>query len=136
EAVAALARTDPRLSVHGSPERRGKGHGIRTSVARARGRIIGFLDADYKVAIEDIEAVWPWFERGYDIVIGSRAMAESCIEVAQPLHRRLGSRGFALVMHLTVGLWNVGDTQCGFKFFRGPVARDLFGRQRIDGYMF
>src|SRR5262249_11010619 len=71
EAVAALARTDPRLSVHGSPGRRGKGHGIRTSVARARGRLIGFLDADYKVAIEEIETVLPWFERGYDIVIGS-----------------------------------------------------------------
>ena len=28
------------------------------------------------------------------------------------------------------------DTQCGFKFFRGAVARDLFARQRIDGYMF
>jgi len=39
-------------------------------------------------------------------------------------------------MHLTLGLWDIRDTQCGFKFFRGPVARDLFGRQRIDGYMF
>jgi dolichyl-phosphate beta-glucosyltransferase len=39
-------------------------------------------------------------------------------------------------MHLTLGLWDIRDTQCGFKFFRGPVARDLFRRQRVDGYMF
>ena len=43
---------------------------------------------------------------------------------------------FALGMHATVGLWNISDTQCGFKFFRGEVARDLFSRQCIDGYMF
>jgi hypothetical protein len=39
-------------------------------------------------------------------------------------------------MHLVMGMPHVRDTQCGFKFFRGPVARDLFARQRIDGYMF
>jgi hypothetical protein len=39
-------------------------------------------------------------------------------------------------MHLVIGLWNLHDTQCGFKFFRGEVAHDLFGRQQIDGYMF
>ena len=30
----------------------------------------------------------------------------------------------------------IEDTQCGFKFFRREVARDLFSQQRIDGYMF
>ena len=34
-----------------------------------------------------------------------------------------------------LGLWHIHDTQCGFKFFRA-VVRDLFRRQRIDGYMF
>jgi len=136
EAVAELAARDPRLSVLGSSERGGKGRGIRLAVARARGELIGFLDADYKVAVEELNKVLPWFERGYDVVIGSRGLAESRIEVPQPLHRRLGSKAFGLVMHLVLGLWDLHDTQCGFKFFRGPVARDLFGRQRIDGYMF
>jgi dolichyl-phosphate beta-glucosyltransferase len=39
-------------------------------------------------------------------------------------------------MLLMLGLWDIHDTQCGFKFFRASVARDLFSRQRIDGYMF
>jgi glycosyltransferase involved in cell wall biosynthesis len=136
EAVAELARNDARLSVLGSVERCGKGRGIRQAVARATGQIIGFADADYKTPIEELDKVLPWFGQGYDIVIGSRCAEESRIEVPQPLHRRLGSRGFALIMHTMLGLWQLNDTQCGFKFFRAPVAHDLFRRQRIDGYMF
>jgi dolichyl-phosphate beta-glucosyltransferase len=41
-----------------------------------------------------------------------------------------------MVMRPLVGLYGIRDTQCGFKFFRAPVAADLFARQRIDGYMF
>ena len=63
-------------------------------------------------------------------------MPESRIEVPQLLYRRLGSRVFALFMHLTLGLWHVRDTQCGFKFFPGRCRATLFAQQRIDGYMF
>ena len=120
----------------GSAERGGKGRGIRNGVALARGQIIGFVDADYKTPIEELAEILPWFDRDYDIVIGSRGMAESRIEIPQPRYRQLGSRAFAIAMHLTIGLWDIRDTQCGFKFFRGAVAHDLFGRQQIDGYMF
>jgi dolichyl-phosphate beta-glucosyltransferase len=124
------------IQVRGSVARRGKGLGVREGMALARGRIVGFVDADYKTPIEEIEKVLPWLEDGYDIAIGSRATKESSIEVAQPLYRRIGSRAFGVAMHLTTGLWRIRDTQCGFKFFQGPVARDLFSRQQIDGYMF
>jgi dolichyl-phosphate beta-glucosyltransferase len=136
EVVAELAARDPHISVIGSPERGGKGRGIRSGVALARGQIIGFVDADYKTPIEELDKLLPWFDRGYDVVIGSRALADSQIDVPQPLYRRLGSRAFGITMHLTIGLWHIHDTQCGFKFFRGDVAHDLFSRQRIDGYMF
>ena len=124
------------LAVLGAPERRGKGRGVREGVLAATGAIVGFLDADYKVAIEEIEKVLPWFDRGFDIVIGSRGAADSQIQVRQPWYRRIGSKGFALIMRPLVGLRGIVDTQCGFKFFRANVARDLFARQRIDGYMF
>ena len=105
-------------------------------MARARGRLVGFVDADDKTPIEDLAGLLPWLDRGYDVVIGSRAMAESRIERRPPLHRRVGSRLFGLGLRLLLGLRGLRDTQCGFKVFRGDVARELFARQRIDGYMF
>jgi dolichyl-phosphate beta-glucosyltransferase len=136
ERVAEMAQTDARLSVLGSVERSGKGRGIRLGVECARGQVIGFADADNKTPIQELDKLLPWLGKGYEVVIGSRAVSDAQIEVAQPWFRRLGSRAFALAMHLTLGLWHIRDTQCGFKFFRGDVARDLFARQRIDGYMF
>jgi len=136
ERVGEAVARDSRLHVIGSVERGGKGRGIRAGVALARGEMIGFADADYKTPIEELDKLLPWLGDGYDIVIGSRNVKESSIEVSQPFYRRLGSRAFTVGMHLIVGLRDIRDTQCGFKFFRGDVARDLFGRQRIDGYMF
>jgi dolichyl-phosphate beta-glucosyltransferase len=43
---------------------------------------------------------------------------------------------FDLIKHLMVGLWNIADTQCGFKAYRGPVARQLFALSRVERFMF
>jgi dolichyl-phosphate beta-glucosyltransferase len=136
ERVAALAAADPRIAVGGTVARGGKGRGIREGVALSRGALVGFVDADYKTPIEDLDLLLPWFDRGYDVVIGSRALGDSRIEVAQPRYRQLGSAAFGLAMHAIVGLPDIHDTQCGFKFFRREIARDLFRRQKVDGYMF
>ena len=136
ERAAEAMAADPRVTVIGSAERGGKGKGIRNGVMLARGKYIGFVDADYKTPIEEFDKILPHLQRGQAVVIGSRGMRESTIERAQPLYRRIGSRAFALVMRRLVGLYDVIDTQCGFKFFQAHVARALFTRQRVDGYMF
>jgi glycosyltransferase involved in cell wall biosynthesis len=136
EAAAEVGRERGHVQVLGSPGRRGKGRGVRLGVQAATGDVVGFIDADNKTPIEELAKVLPWFERGYDLVIGSRASADSVLERRQPGYRQIGSKVFALAMHVTTGLWEVNDTQCGFKFFRAAVARDLFSRQQVDGYMF
>ncbi len=134
----ALSRAGQRAEVRviGTPERRGKGRGIREGVALATGDVIGFIDADNKTPIADFDKIAQALARGCDLAIGSRRAPGAHVERPQPLLRRLGGRGFGIVMHAIVGLPDIVDTQCGFKFFRAAVARDLFARQRIDGYMF
>jgi dolichyl-phosphate beta-glucosyltransferase len=136
EAAGELAKCDPRLTIIGNVTRMGKGRGVREGVLRAQGEVIGFVDADYKTPIEELDALLPYFERGADVVIGSRKLATSHIDVPQPLYRRLGSSAFHAVMSRLVGLHGIRDTQCGFKFFRRDVAHRLFSMQQVDGYMF
>ena len=136
EAVAEVAKFDPRVSVIGSPERRGKGRGVREGILRASGRFVGNVDADYKTPIDQVERMLPYLREGWDVVIGSRRAEGTLIEKRQPLYRRIGSKGFAFVMRALVGLYGINDTQCGFKFFSRQAAVRLFTKQRIDGYMF
>ncbi len=136
ERVRELAAQNPSISVLGHPERAGKGRGIREAVCMARGTIVGYADADYKVPAEEFDKVEPWFAAGYQVVIGTRAVEATLIERKQPLYRRIGSLGFRTFMRTVVGLKDVTDTQCGFKFFERSVARQLFACQKIDGYMF
>jgi glycosyltransferase involved in cell wall biosynthesis len=136
QVVAALQGELPELRLIASRERRGKGYSVRQGVFAARGQIIGYADADNKTPIAELEAFLPALAEGEDLVLGSRAMRGSRVEVPQPLYRRLGSKAFSLAMHLLVGLWHISDTQCGFKFFQRHAALAIFECQQIDGYMF
>ena len=136
ERAREFAGADTRYTVLGSAKRGGKGRGVREGIHAARGEVIGFVDADYKTPIEEIEKILPGFAEGFDIVIGSRGVGQSKIERKQKLYRRIGSRVFALGMRSVTGLRGINDTQCGFKFFARHAARDIFCRQTIDGYMF
>lgn len=136
ELVADMAKADPKLKGIGSAERRGKGYGIRQGIMLAKGDILGFVDADNKTPIEEFDKFESLLRQGVEVVIGSRGLRGSKIERAQPFYRRLGSKAFAVFMHTVVGLPEIVDTQCGFKFFQRSVARDLFKRQKVDGYMY
>ena len=76
ELVAEMAQSDSCLSVLGGAQRGGKGRAIKQAVARARGEVIGFVDADYKTPIEEIEKILPWFNKSFDIVFGSLGLAD------------------------------------------------------------
>ncbi len=136
EVAREFAKGNSGVRVIGESIRRGKGRGIRESVKIAAGSIIGFADADNKVPISEFDKVEPLLKEGFDVVIGSRALERSRIERKQAWYRRVGARGFYVFLHTVVGSPGVADTQCGFKFFPSQIAKDLFARQQIDGYMF
>ncbi len=134
--VESFKRVVPSISLVRNDTNCGKGYSIRRAVAKARGSVIGFMDADYKTPIEELEKVLPELEAGYHIVIGSRGLPGARMENPVSWLRLIGSRVFGIIMHAIVGLRDIPDTQCGFKFFRKEIALDLFTRQILDGYMF
>jgi hypothetical protein len=91
-------------------------------------------DADLSMPIEEVSRFLPPALEGYDIAIASRE-APGAVRYGEPAYRhRLGRIFNALVRALAVPGFQ--DTQCGFKCFRAPVAEDLFGVQRLDGWTF
>ncbi len=113
----------------------GKGAAVRRGVLAARGARVLFSDADGSTPIEDIERLLPLLESGYDVAIGSRSQADSRVLTRQPLPRRLMGWIFHHLV-MTLLLPGVRDSQCGFKAFRTPAARHIFGQVETPGFAF
>ncbi len=134
-AVTAALAGEARARVVAYTPNRGKGYAIRTGVLATRGAQVVFLDADLSTPIDEIPRALEQLRQA-EIVIGSRDLPTSDVRVPQPLFRRVASDLFKWVRYLMVGLWRISDTQCGFKAYRGPVARQLFALAQIDRFMF
>lgn len=118
-----------------SERNRGKGSAVRLGVTASIGGLVLVTDADLATPIEELEILDERIRAGADIVIGSRGLRNSRLIVRQPFYRELMGRLFNLLVQLTM-LPGVSDTQCGFKLFRGPLARRLFAHSTINGFAF
>lgn len=128
--VDLFAREHPRVRLIQN-DHRGKGYTVRTGMLAARGHIVLFSDADLSTPVEEIEKLLPWFERGYDIVIGSRE-GLGAQRIKEPFYRHIMGRVFNFIVQ-TLTVRGIQDTQCGFKAFRDEVARDVFSRMQLYG---
>jgi glycosyltransferase involved in cell wall biosynthesis len=127
----AIAAQDDRVRIIRSQPNRGKGHGVRTGVLQAKGRLIVFTDADGSYGPHEVARVAAALTDA-PVAIGSRPAGWP---TAGPPARRLASRLFNRAIQALLGL-PFRDTQCGLKGFRRQAARELFGRARLDGFAF
>ncbi len=125
------------LRVASYANNRGKGHAVARGVELARGRYVLFADAGLCVPYDMARLGMMMLELDMcDIAHGSRRMRGSVLK-PQPVYRRIGSVVYSWVVHFLMGIpWYVSDTQCGFKLYRGVVAKQLFADLRTDGFMF
>ncbi len=99
----------------------GKAAGIWNGIQHATKDIVLFTDMDQSTPLKEAEKLLPWFEKGYDVVFGSRGRARENFA----WYRQLMSWGFR-TFRQTLLLKKVTDTQCGFKAFRRHVATEIF----------
>jgi dolichyl-phosphate beta-glucosyltransferase len=134
--LQGLSSTLPHLSIISYPLNRGKGFALRTGVLASTGELVLISDADLSTPIEEVERLGePIVGQDFDVAIGSRALAMSNILRKQPWWRRGMGKTFNRIVKLLV-LDEFHDTQCGFKLFRGELARELFRQATIDRFAF
>ena len=117
------------------PVNQGKGYAVKTGVLAAEGDLILMSDADLSTPLQDWRPLKAALDAGADIACGSRAVRGSRIGKPPPLHRRILSRVFNLLVWMA-GVHDFRDTQCGFKLFRAEAAKELFGRMRTRRFAF
>lgn len=114
---------------------RGKGYCVRKGMLAASGKYLLFTDADLSTPIHELDRVLPHLEDGYDIVIGSRAAKDPAVKREMLWYREVMGRAYNLFAQLIL-FPGITDSQCGFKCFKHDVARDLFSKQKLDGFSF
>jgi dolichyl-phosphate beta-glucosyltransferase len=117
---------------------KGKGCAVRTGMKETRGEYVMFADSGCCIPYGNVLLGLEMLKSGAcDIAHGSRKLLQSDIQKDQPWRRRVCARLFrwavSKMLTLPAGL---SDTQCGFKVYRGDVARKLYSRCTSDGFMF
>lgn len=133
-AAQRVAQDDDRVRVFHYPQNQGKGFAISFGAAQARGRLIGWLDADLDISPAGIIACCRRFEEAeIDAAIGSKRHRSS--EVKYPPIRRVYSFGYQLLVRSCFRL-DVRDTQVGAKVFRREALETVLPLLLIKRYAF
>jgi hypothetical protein len=112
----------------------GKGRAVRLGLLATRAPFVGFCDADMATDLSALDVTIGLLTAGQPLVIGSRAVDGSVVEERHSAVRRLGAAAFRALARRV--LPDATDTQCGFKFFSGPLARAAALPLRTGGFAF
>jgi len=136
EVTKEMMREIKNLRLIENKENHGKGYAVRQGILEAKGDYRLFTDADNSTSIDQVEKMWPYFDQGYDVVIGSRDVKGAILDPPQSWQRRLVGNIFRSFSQTICGTWGILDTQCGFKGFTEKATLDIFPRTKIDGFSF
>lgn len=121
EFLKSFVKDNPQFQVING-DHYGKAGAVTRGMLEAQGDYVLFTDMDQATPIEEIDKLMPYFEEGYDVVIGSRGQ----VRKGAPWTRALMGRGMIFLRKIIVGLSDINDTQCGFKMFTRNAAQELF----------
>lgn len=132
--VNALAL--PNVRTVGYPDNRGKGCAVRTAVLASEGDIVMFTDADLAYGTSVIKPMTDALIATPDasMAIGSRNLSLDGYE-GYTFLRKIASKAYIKVLCIAGG-FDLSDSQCGCKAYRGDIARKIFARCKTDGFAF
>ncbi|MEK7082404.1 MAG: dolichyl-phosphate beta-glucosyltransferase [Patescibacteria group bacterium] len=125
-------------------ENKGKGWAVRQGMLQARGEVRMFSDADNSVSPDHLDKFLPMLctdEKGpqgecFDAVIGSIEVPGAEIQEHAQWYRRMLGKFAKYVIRAISGLYEIHDSQRGFKVFSRRAAETVFARQTLTGWGF
>ncbi len=131
EIVSNIVRTNTKVMLVKNPHK-GKGFAVRTGMLMSKGKYVYMCDADLSTPIEELKRFMVWVkDNNFDIAVGSRE-GVGAIRKNEPLIRHVMGRVFNYLVRFVV-LRGINDTQCGFKLFKGELARKVFAKVKLYG---
>lgn len=124
------------LRVIENKENHGKGFVVRQGLLESKGEFRLFLDADGSTSITHLDAFLSEFEKGFDVVMGSRDIEGAFVQVHQPKYREVMGDMGNWAIKIVLGLWSYPDTQCGFKMLNAQAAQAVASRMVVDRFGF
>jgi glycosyltransferase involved in cell wall biosynthesis len=122
----AFAQSHEHFRVVRNPHR-GKAFTVATGLRLGKGEIALFTDMDQATPIDETAKLLPFFQQGYDVVIGSRGTYRR----NAPWWRKAMSRSQILLRNVILGFKDITDTQCGFKAFRGVAIQPILNHLHL-----
>ena len=111
-------------------ENHGKGYVVKQGMLEAKGEYRLFMDADNSTKIDHLDLFWPEVKTN-DIVIGSIEIKGAKIEEDAAWYRRFLGKISKYIIRIVAGIWEIHDSQRGFKLFNKKSAQAVFAKQTI-----
>lgn len=123
------------LRIIDNKENHGKGYVVKQAMLETNGSLRLFTDADNSTRLNEIESFLPYFKQGYDVVIGSIEISGSTIKERAAWYRRALGRIAKIIIRIIL-IWEIHDTQRGFKCFTEKSTVKIFPKQTIERWGF
>ncbi|MFA6093628.1 MAG: glycosyltransferase [Elusimicrobiota bacterium] len=133
--LRAAAALDDRIRVLTLERNQGQGAAIKRGMLESSGDVVLYCDADLPIPLSFFKTLIGHVRSGADAAVASRWMPGARIQTPQPAARRILGRAY---YRLIGALFSTGirDTNCGFKAYRGRIARELFAHVRSRRWAF
>lgn len=120
--------------VIGYRENKGKGYAVRYGMKRAKGDVIGFIDADTDIQIRTLGyALKSMKKNSVMAAIPSKFHKNSNVEMS--LGRKILSLGLVFVNRIFLSLpKNVNDVGCGIKLFRKELIKRILPSLKVNRF--
>jgi dolichyl-phosphate beta-glucosyltransferase len=136
EVVKHLSKTLKNLFLIDNKQNHGKGWVVRQGMLKASGDARLFMDADNSTSIDQVLPMIDCLQNGYDVVIGSIEVAGAKIDEHAQWYRRFVGHWSKYLIRFVAGIWEIHDSQRGFKLFSASAAQRVFSKAVIERFGF